>query len=139
MPKITHSQAIEARSALLQLAQMDNVPAVPTGMAIRRGVRALNSICEDIEEERLKLGERHIKRDEEGNKVVAETYPNGSPKSWATVDPDAFIKERDAFFAAEVDVPWSIPETFFAGITCQPALLMALGDLVTDELNGKGG
>jgi hypothetical protein len=133
VPTITHSQAIEAKDALLALAQLENIPAIPTGMAIRQGVRILNPICEDVEQERLKLGEKYIERDEEGNKVVGETNPDGTPRTWKIADTGAFTKDLNELYNAEVEVAWSIPSSFFKGSSPKPMLLIALGDLLIDE------
>jgi hypothetical protein len=133
MPTITHSQAIEAHNALLELAKLDNIPAVPTGMAIRRGVRLLKEICEDVEAERKRLMDRHTKRDDEGKKVVAETNPDGSPRAWEVADPEACAAEYNALYTAQVEVKWTIPESFFVGSSPKPKLLIDLGDLLTEE------
>lgn len=136
MPTITHAQAIAAHKALLEIAKLDNIPAIPTGMAIRRGVKALGEICDLVEETRKDMAERHIKRDDAGNKVVAETGPDGKATAWAIDDPEAYSKEHNELYAAEVDVPWALPESFLAGSSPKPMLLIALGDLLTED--GKG-
>lgn len=133
MPTITHKQALEAHAALLQIAQIENVPVVPTGMAIRRGTRLLGELCEDIRAGYDKLGERHIERDKEGQKVVGETAPDGTPKAWKIADAEAWGAAQAEFYAAEIEVPWSMPASFLTGISLKPALLTALGDLLTEE------
>lgn len=137
MPEITHSQAIEAHAALLALAQLENIPAIPTGMAIRRGARLLATIADDVEQERKKLIEKYIEKDENGKRVVAETYPDGSAKAWKLTDGDGYNREYKELYGARVKIDWTIPESIFAGITAPPALFIALGDLLTE--NERGG
>lgn len=135
MPTITHKQALEAHAALLQIAQVESVPVVPTGMAIRRGTRLLAELCEDIRAGYDDLGDQHIERDEQGKKIVGETAPDGSPKAWKIADAEAWGKAQAEFYAAKIEVPWSLPANFLTGISLKPALLTALGDLLTEEGN----
>lgn len=137
MPKLTHKQAIKAHGALMQLAELENIPAIPTGMAIRRGVRLLAPIAEDVEEERKKLLDKYLERDEKGSRVAKETNPDGTVKSWKLTDEEAAQQEYDALYEAEVDIAWTIPESFFAGSSPKPILLIALGDLLTEDKKGS--
>lgn len=136
MTTITYQQAVDAHKALLEIARIDNLPAVPLGMAIRQGVRVLAPICEDVGEEYNKLVEKHVEKDETGVKVVAETKPDGSPKSYKLTSPDAFNADYGALFQAPVEVGWHIPENFFTGVNLRIELLISLGDLLTSSTNG---
>lgn len=133
MAQIKYMQALDALAALLKIAEMENIPAIPTGMAIRRGIRLLKQVQEDGEAERQKLLEKHIERNEAGARVAAETNPDGTPKTWKIKAPEEFSAEYAALLDGLVDVPWSIPASLFTGISLKPLLLAALGDLLIDE------
>lgn len=132
---ITHEQALKAQAALMQIAQLDGIPAVPTGMAIRHGLRLLKDICQDIKAEYDRLGEQHIERDEEGQKIVGGTLPDGT-QTWKLKDPKAWAKVQADFYAAEVAperLKWTMPAAFLAGVKMKPQLLIDLGDLLTED------
>lgn len=133
MATLTHRQAIHAYNALMQIIQLESVPAVPTGMAIRRGVRVLKDTVENIEEERKKIQGKWVEVDESGNRIPDELHPNGRAKTWKLKDSEAAQKEIDEFFDSNVELDWSIPESFFAGISLKPALLVDLGSLLVEE------
>lgn len=135
MPKITHKQALKAQAALAQIAQIESIPAVPTGMAIRQGARALGGICQDIRDELDRLGDQHVERDENGQKVVGMTNPDGTPSAWKLKDPEAWGVAQNEFYAAEIEVHWSMPANFLTGIIVKPQLLIDLGDLLIEEGN----
>lgn len=130
---IKYSQALEALMALSKIAEMENIPAIPTGMAIRRGIRLLRQIQEDGEAERQKLIEKHVERNEAGEKVASETNPDGTPRTWKMSDLAKFSEEYATLLDGLVEVPWSIPASLFTGISLKPSLLTALGDLLIDE------
>lgn len=133
MPQLTHRQVTEAHKAILELAKLDGIPAVPTGFAIRRGEKILGDIRKTILDTHKDMDERHIKRDEEGNKVVAATNERGAPSQWEIADPEAYTKEHAELYDALIEVPWSMPASFLAGSSPKPGLLIILGDLLTEE------
>lgn len=133
MAQVKYNQALEALGALLRIAEMENIPAIPAGMAIRRGIRLLRQVQEDGEAERLKLIEKHVERNEAGDKVASETNPDGSPRAWKLSTPMEFSEEYTALLNGLVEVSWSIPASLFTGISLKPSLLTALGDLLLDE------
>jgi hypothetical protein len=133
MAQIKYTHALDALAALLRIAEMENIPAIPTGMAIRRGIRLLRQVQEDGEAERLKLIEKHVERNEAGDKVASETNPDGSPRAWKMSDLAKFSEEYTTLLDGLVEVPWSMPASLFTGISLKPALLAALGDLLIDE------
>ncbi|MEZ4558745.1 MAG: hypothetical protein R3A10_07925 [Caldilineaceae bacterium] len=120
-----------AHEALLALAQM-RVPT-QTAMKVRRLARAVGPIAEDMQEERRKLIRQHGDLDEHG-----EVQSDDAGKILFKTDDD-----REAFTAAMKELldlqttlelqPLRATEIGVKEI--QPSVLVALGDLLVDDLD----
>jgi len=94
-------------------------------MALRKLVRELSGLAEDIEAERQKLLKQYAELDDDG-KIVAK-------------DGNAIIEDQDGFnqayqelLATDVKVEHKIQAPLFDGTEVEPRLLLLLGDALED-------
>ena len=94
-------------------------------MALRKLVRELSSLAEDVEAERQKLLKQYAELDDDGQIVVK--------------DGNAVIKDQTGFEQAyqdllttEVQVEHKIQAPMFDNIEVEPRLLVLLGDTLDD-------
>ncbi len=118
---------LTANPALAQLAQ-EKLP-IGAGIKIRRLVRQMTQAEADILEERQALLEKHAKRDEAGEMIFID-----DARTQVSVEP-GFALDWQALLNLDADITIDRPlrPQDLDGIQVAPALLMALGDLLTDE------
>ena len=125
-----YEQVLVAHRALMLLAQMD-LPR-ETAMHIRRLVRVVGPPAEDAQEERRKLLRLHAQLDERGQVVADEhdqvQFESDEKRSdyeeahWELMELEADLEVRQLRASA-------LPENV------KPALLIALDDLLLDDLD----
>ncbi len=118
---------LTASQALAQLAQ-EKLP-IGTGIKIRRLTRQVSDAAGDIDEERKALLEKHAKRDDAGAMVFVD-----EAKTQISVAPE-FGQDWQALLNMDADIIIDRPlrPQDLNGIQIAPALLLGLGDLLTDE------
>ncbi len=119
---------LTAQQALALLAQ-EKMP-IGAGIKVRRLTRQISEAANDIEEERRALLETHAKRDESGKMLYLD-----DAHTMADVKRPAFDQDWQALLDLDADIAIDRPlrPQDLDGINLAPALLLALGDLLTDE------
>lgn len=124
MKKIQTGQALAALQAVQPMLQRPL--AFSLALKMRKLVRELSSIAEDVEEERKKLLEQYADKDEDGQPIIEEgRYSlNGNGA--------AYSGDYLSLMQEEVDVQTILQASAFGDMEVEPAALIALGDLLEE-------
>lgn len=132
--RLTGAQLRTAAEGLEEIGAKE----LPAGLAFRivRLARGLRDAVEDVGATELKLLERYMERDTEGQPVPG-TDEEGNPKP-GTVrirDPRNFEREMRALLDAETELdlqPLALAELEAADVRVSPRTLLALGELLRE-------
>lgn len=126
---------VEAQQALQALTELARVKLPVSGaLRVRKIIKALQAHMEDVEAVRIDIIGRYAKRDEDGHIITENNQENGTV---VFEDDDAkaeFLGEYQKLMAETWETDLTIRVSDLGSGEIEPAVLIALGDLLEEEI-----
>lgn len=130
---LTNDQILIAHSGLVALTQLRTPLPVPFGMKVRRILRVVKPLSEDIQEERKRLVETYAELDENGEIQEDE---KGEIIFQSPEKRKEYIKAHRELMELEIEVTTpTLNASDIADKNLQTSVLVALDDLLVDDLD----
>lgn len=123
----------ELQDAVQALGKLVTIPMpVASGLKIRKFIRTLNQLSEDVEAERIKLINELSDKDSEGKPLVVE-IGNGLSEYGFTQNRGEFDTRFRELMDCEVgELPPPLKASQLGDVKIEPLILFQLGDLIEE-------
>lgn len=131
--EVTIGEMLTAADKVKKVLHRDDFPG-RISTKLSRLVRLLDPELMDVQEAERKIQDKHIKRDENGNAVLAKDEEgNVIPGQYVLEDPEAYVKEMQELLDSKVEIPF-IPfvDSDFEHIRISPEIIIGLGPFVQE-------